>query len=375
MAADSTPWTYRQPTEIVFGAGARERLPEITGRLGSSPVFVTDGGLVELPLIAELPALLGEDTPVFADVAPNPTVGMVDALAELIRERGADVVVAAGGGSSLDCAKAACSVALQGGPARRYHSGGEALDERHLPLVAMPTTAGTGSEVTPNSVLGDPEKGVKAPVVHDNFFPTTALIDPELTHSMPRGVTASTGFDALSHAVEGYWSRNHQPICDTLALRAVELVFDHLQDVLEDGADAAAREGMSLAALLGGMAFQAPQNAAVHACSFPFSAGYHLPHGAACAMTLDHFIRFNAPAMGERGVALARAAGCEDMERLADEVARMKAEAGLPTTLSEIGVADDDIPAIVEASFHPLMDNNPREVTPDALTEMYRRLL
>ncbi|MFW6156560.1 MAG: iron-containing alcohol dehydrogenase, partial [Armatimonadota bacterium] len=324
---------------------------------------------------ADLRGHLPDDAPLFAEVEPNPTVQMVDALVDLIDAHDADVLVAAGGGSSLDCAKAAASVSQQGGSARKYHSEDGELDERHLPLIAIPTTAGTGSEVTPISVLGDPEKSVKAPLVHDNFFPAVALVDPALTMSMPPAVTASTGFDALAHAVEGYWSKNHNPISDALALEAVRLVFEHLPDALEDGSDTEAREGMSLAALLGGMAFQAPKNAAVHACSFPFSAKYHLPHGTACALTLDHFMRFNAPAMGERAHRLAAAGGFESMEEMADAFAAMKAASELPTRLSEFGVTEADIEEIVAGSFHPLMDNNPREVTPEDLAGIYRQML
>ncbi|MFW5867306.1 MAG: iron-containing alcohol dehydrogenase [Armatimonadota bacterium] len=298
MDRNSDVWKFFDPTEIHFGTGARETLPDVIGAYGERPILVTDSGLADLPIIDDLRGRLPEDTPIFAEVEPNPTVQMVDALCELIHERDADVLVAAGGGSSLDCAKAAGSVSQQDGAARTYHSEDGLLDERHLPLIAIPTTAGTGSEVTPISVLGDPEKGVKAPLVHDNFFPAVALVDPELTISMPPKVTASTGFDALAHAVEGYWSRNHNPISDALALEAVRLFFEHYPRVVEDGSDADARGGMSLTALLGGMAFQGPKNAAVHACSFPFSAIYHLPHGTACALTLDHFMRFNAPAMG-----------------------------------------------------------------------------
>lgn len=368
-------WRYQQPTEIGFGLGVRKSLPEHVARLGTRPILVTDGGLARLAIVSETQDMLGVDVEVFAGVEPNPTVTAVDDLAERILQLGIDVVVAIGGGSSLDTAKAACSVALQGGPVRQYHSEGAALDDRHLPLIALPTTAGTGSEVTPVSVLGDPEKGVKAPLVHDNFFPAVALVDPELTVTMPRSVSASTGFDALAHAIEGYWSKNHQPICDALALRAVKLVFEHLAAALQDGADLQAREGMSLAALLGGMAFQAPKNAAVHACSFPLSNDLHLPHGTACAVTLDHFIRFNAPAMGGRGTALAQAAGCQTMEELADAVGDMKSASGLPTTLAEVGLSPEDIPRVVEGSFHPLIENNPRPVTAADLEAIYKQMM
>ncbi len=375
MASNPDLWEFYDPTEIHFGTGARETLPEVIGSFGEQAILVTDSGLAELPIIEDLRAHLPEGTPLFAEVEPNPTVQMVDALVELIHDHDADVLVAAGGGSSLDCAKAAGSVSQQGGSARKYHSEGGELDDRHLPLVAIPTTAGTGSEVTPISVLGDPEKGVKAPLVHDNFFPSMALVDPALTKSMPAKVTASTGFDALAHAVEGYWSKNHNPISDALACESVRLVFEHLPDALEDGSNMQAREGMSLAALLGGMAFQAPKNAAVHACSFPFSARYHLPHGTACALTLDHFMRFNAPAMGARADRLAAAGGFDSMNKMADTFAQMKARSELPTRLSEFGVTEEDIDEIVEGSFHSLMDNNPREVTPEVLAGIYRQML
>jgi len=368
-------WTYRQPTEINFGAGARAMLPEVIARFGENPILVTDRALARLPVVADVCGASGCDGRVFSNIDPNPVVGSVDALADFIGETGADVIIGVGGGSSLDCAKAACSVALQGGPTRRYHSGGETLDDRHLPLIALPTTAGTGSEVTPNAVLGDPEMDFKAPIVHRNFYPAVAVVDPELTRSMPRSVTAATGLDALAHAIEGYWSSNHEPICDALAMPAVTLVFENLPRALEDGDDITAREGMSLAALLGGMAFQMPQNAAVHACSFLLSNTYHLPHGTACAMTLDHFCRFNAQAMGERVVALAQAGGFADMYAFAEGVADLKAISGLPVRLGEIGVTEDDLPALVEASFHPLMNNNPREVTPEELTALYREMM
>jgi alcohol dehydrogenase len=367
-------WTYKQPTEIVFGVGTRKRLPEMAARFGGRAVLVTDAGLRTMPMVSEALELLGPDAVLFAEVEPNPTVGAVDKLAALLREHNADVAVALGGGSSLDCAKAACSVACHEGSTRQYHSEGKVLDSRHLPLITIPTTAGTGSEVTPISVLDDPEKGIKAPMAHDNFFAKIAIVDPELTLTLPRHVTAMTGFDALSHAIEGYWSKNHQPICDLMALESISLAFKHLPSVLADGSNMDARVGMSMAALLGGLAFQLPKNAAVHACSFSLSSIYHMPHGAACAFTLDHFVRFNAPAMGDRGIALAKAAGFADMNDLADAIAAMKVEAGLPTTLGEVGIGEGALDDLVKGCFHPLMNNNPRPVSAEELKSLYLRM-
>lgn len=368
-------WHYRQPTEIRFGCGERRFLAQAATAYGPRALLVTDRGLRDAPMVQEALSLLGPQACLFADVEPNPTVIAVDALAARLREHHSDVVVALGGGSSMDCAKAAASVACQGGSARDYHTGGKALDSRHLPLIAIPTTAGTGSEVSPVSVLDDPEKGIKSPFVHDNFYPNLAIVDPELTVTMPRRVTAATGLDALSHAIEGYWSKGHQPICDLMGLKAVSLVFQYLPQVLEDGHNLSAREGMSLAALLGGLTFQLPKNAAVHACSYPLSRRYHLPHGEACALTLDHFVRFNAPVMGERGKALAQAAGVADMEALADAIAALKRLAGVPITLADAGIPAQDVEEIVRESFHPAIRNNPREVTEADLREIYARLV
>ena len=368
-------WIYNQPTRICFGLGCREKLPELVGQLGQRPVLVSDRALQRLDSVTELVRSLGPHTTTFFEVDPNPTVASVDALAQLIRAAQCDVVVAVGGGSSLDCGKVAGALAVQGGTARQYHSEGRRLDARRLPLVAMPTTAGTGSEVTPIAVLDDAEKNCKAPIAHASLFPTVALIDPSLTVTMPAHVTACTGLDALAHAIEGYWSKNHQPICDLMACEAMPLVFRHLRTAFHEPGNLAAREGMCQAALLGGLAFQLPKNAAVHACSFPLSSRYHLPHGAACALTLDHFIRFNAPALGERGAKLARAAGFEDLLALADAVAALKQAVGLPLRLQAVGVAPADLDWLVEASFHPLMNNNPRSVSPAELRALYVNIL
>lgn len=364
-------YMYHQPTRIHFGLGARALLPEIVDRFGGRAVLASDRNLQHMKPVAAIARALGPKTNTFYDIDANPSVNSVDALAELIRSTSSGVVVAVGGGSALDCAKAACSIAPQGGRAREYHSGGRPLDTQHVPLIAVPTTAGTGSEVTPIAVLDDPEKGTKAPLTHDNFFPVVAVVDPELCMSMPPYVTACTGLDALAHAIEGYWSRNHQPICEALSLAAVAQIFRHLPVAFREPENPEAREGMSHAALLAGMAFHLPKNAAVHACSYPLSIHHHLPHGAACAMTLDHFVRFNAPALGERGVALARAAGFDDMTALADGIAAMKKTFGMPMELRNIGVTEADIDKIVEGSFHPMMKNNPREVTPKELRTLY----
>jgi alcohol dehydrogenase len=367
-------WTFKIPTTITFGEGAVRQLPQIATSLGGRPLLVADRDLVRLPLWVRVQEAM-PGIPVFSEVTPDPTVASVDDLAALLRDQRHDVVVAVGGGSAMDCAKAAACLAAGHLPSiRAVHSAGVPLGSARLPVIAVPTTAGTGSEVTPFAVLNDPEKQFKGPIAGEALYPIHAVVDPELTHSLPRQVTLVTGLDALSHAIEGYWSRGHQPLCDLLAIEAARLICRHLPRVVLQPDDSQARSAMSYAATLAGAAFQLPKNAMVHACSFPLSTRYHLAHGAACALTLEEAIRFNAPVMGDRMTAFLHGIGLADAEGLIALVRELKQLGGLPCTLREAGISREDIPQLARESFHPLMRNNPRAMTEDDLIAMYQRL-
>lgn len=384
-------WTYFSPTRVRFGYGAATAAANLACGLGSSSVrppvsggaevgggamIVTDATVSELPSVRSVIDRF-EGAEVFREVEPNPTVANVDALARRVRERGSDVLVAIGGGSSMDCAKAASCLARSGYESiRGVHSEGCGFSEEDgaIPLVALPTTAGTGSEVTPFAVLDDREKGVKAPIACDLFYPVLAIVDPELTLTAPRRVTAATALDALSHAMEGYWSKNHQPICDLFALDAARRILEFLPAVLNDPADTRGREELSYAALLAGLAFQLPKNAILHACSFPLSNRFHLDHGAACAFLMEQAIGFNAPGMGGRMERFASYCGLRDVEALVSRVRELKVLGGLPCSLEQAGIPEDAVDQLVEDSFHPLMNNNPVPVTAGDLQSMYREL-
>ena len=225
-------WDYLQPVKIRFGKGRVSEVKDLAKEMGikngllvADPFFFTNG-LAERIVKESEGAIIAS----FGDLSPNPDVTEVDACAAIIREKEIGFVVALGGGSSMDCAKAAASIALTDDSIRKYHGTGVAMPQEHLPLIAVPTTAGTGSEVTCVSVLTDHANGKKSPIVSDGFFPSYAIIDPELTYTMPPKVTAGTGIDVLSHALEGFWSKGHQPICDACALHAAELVFHSLKE-------------------------------------------------------------------------------------------------------------------------------------------------
>lgn len=367
-------WTFKLPTAITFGDGCVRQLPSLAATRGTRPLLVADRDFVRLPTFARVQEVLC-GVPVFSDVTPDPTVATVDALATRLRTERHDMVIAVGGGSAMDCAKAAaCLAAGNLASIRAVHSGGVPLGPARLPLIALPTTAGTGSEVTPFAVLSDAEKQVKGPIAGDALYPTHAVVDPELTHSLPLKVTAVTGLDALCHAIEGYWSRNHQPICDGMAIEAARLICANLKRAARQPGDAEARAAMSYGATLAGAAFQLPKNAMVHACSFPLSARYHLAHGTACAFTLEEAIRFNAPVMGERMATFLRGIGLAGADALIALVRELKQIGSLPCTLRDAGIPPAEIPILAKESFHPLMRNNPRVMTEADLIAMYERL-
>ena len=354
-------WQYVQPVEILFRRGGFSRLGELCaqrnyrrGVLVCDPYFVESG-----KARSAVEASGGRLAAVFSGVTPNPRTREVDECAALMRRTGADFAVALGGGSAIDCAKAACAIAPGKLSTAQAHTGGAILPDAALPLVAVPTTAGTGSEVTGVAVLTDEEKGVKAPLGHRNLYPALALIDAELTVSLPPAVTAATGLDALSHALEAFWSKNHQPVCDALALAAARLCFEWLPRAYAHGDDIKAREKMCEASVLAGLAFALPKTAAAHAISFPLTNRYGLPHGEACAFTLDALCEINAQAEGGRLEGFARQLGFESAAAMGARIAAMKREMGMRCTLAQAGIPMGELPELARLSQHPNLDNNP----------------
>lgn len=370
-------WEYKQPVKIIFGNGEIHRFREIIQSLGyHRGVLVCDSFLAQngfaARMVEESQGLLRA---VYDGTRPNPTVDNVDQCAALLRQEQADFVVALGGGSSMDCAKSAASVAVTGDSITKYHATGVALPPEHLPLVAIPTTAGTGAEVTCSSVLTNVEKGFKAPIISDNFYPVLAIVDPELTYTVPRRVAVGTGLDVLSHAVEGFLSVNHQPVCDALALHAARLVMTHLEAACGEEIDPVAKEKMAEASVIAGMAFSIPKTGASHACSFILTNRYGIPHGEACGLTLDYFIRVNAEAEGGRLHQFAKQLGYRDCYDFCDAIAALKQRLGARVDLKDKNLTQEDLEQLITGSRHPNMDNSPTKITDEMLREMYQSFL
>jgi choline dehydrogenase len=368
------------PTRIVHGAGAIARLGELVRELGMKrPLLVTDSGVEAVGLAAK--ALEQLDNPVlFAGVYPNPDLELVGRASALYREDGCDGLVALGGGSSMDTAKSVGVEVTHGGPIKDYEYGHTPLTQRIPPLVAVPTTAGTGSEVTLWAVVTDHERKLKFNVGGTPLIGAhVALLDPELTLGLPPAVTAATGMDALSHGLECYTCEYHQPFNDAVALQAIELVARWLRTAVEDGSNLEARTQMAHAALLGGLAYGTESAGAAHAMSQSAGGVHDCPHGALTARVLGPVFAYNAPADPERHARVAQALGVDvgGMEPLAaaeagaEELYRLTEEVGIPT-LVELGFSEDEIPMLARiAHDDPQTIGNAREVDVAAYEEIY----
>ena len=363
-------WDFNLPVKIIFGRNRAQEAVELTKDLGNG-LLVCDQFLADGPARRMLEASQGRIAEIFSDISPNPSVREVDACCEAIHRLDVKYLIAMGGGSVMDIAKAASVIAFGDGCARDYHTGGKPLPNTHIPVYAIPTTAGTGSEVTFVSVLTDREKGVKAPIGSPLLYVHTAIIDPVLTLSVPPKVTASTGLDVLSHAIEAYWSVNHQPICDAAAMHASRLVFQNLMKVYINPQDIDAREKMCEASVMAGIAFGHPKTTGSHACSYPLTNNYGMPHGEACAFTLDAFIRINAD---ERVLDLAKFCGFASVDEMADAVFALKKQMGMKLTLADAGIKEADVTLLAEKSMHPNMLNNPVPMDLAAVERLYRGL-
>lgn len=369
-------WDYLQPVKIHFGNGRVFEIEKIVKEMGysnglliSTPHFCKSG--LSSKILEKSNGIL---SCVFSELSPNPDVEEVDKCAELIRKNNIDFIVVLGGGSAIDLAKAVSVIGLTDDSIRKYHGTGISVPDKHLPLIAIPTTSGTGSEVTSVSVLSDHKNGKKAPIVSDSFYPVCAIIDPELTYSVPSQITAATGIDVLSHAIEGYWSKGHQPICDACALYASKLVFENLYKCYKEPENKVAREKMAEASVIAGLAFTLPKTTSSHACSFPLTNIYNIPHGEACGLTLDYFVRINGSSGDSRILYLANELGFDTVELLADAILDLKKKMNLRTDLKDFNISDDEIDELVRLSRHPNLYNNPVDITDEQLREMYESM-
>lgn len=373
-------WEFNLPVKLVFGSGKRNDLAKYIDEIGGSRgVLVCGNSFCKNGVADEFLRLGGgKIVEIFSDIRPNPTTDNVNDCVRLMREVDADFAVALGGGSPMDCCKAACAIVRGDDNIEPYHSLGKPISAKEaIPMIAVTTTSGTASEVTNISVLTDINQNLKQPMNDPAMYPKIAVIDPELTLTVPPQVTASTGLDVLSHAIESYWSTLNQQICSACSIYAARLVFEWLEKAYTEPENLTAREKMAEASIVAGVAFSHPRTTGSHACSFPLTNIYGIPHGEACAFTLDYFVKFNAKhADGDgRLDALAKDCGFDSTYEMADEISAMKKRMGMRSRLSEIGcTSDEQIAELTKKSMSMLMKRNPIELSESDIGEMYNKL-
>lgn len=373
-------WEFNLPVKLVFGSGKRNDLAKYIDEIGGSRgVLVCGNSFCKNGVADEFLRLGGgKIVEIFSDIRPNPTTDNVNDCVRLMREVDADFAVALGGGSPMDCCKAACAIARGDDNIEPYHSSLKPISAKEaIPMIAVTTTSGTASEVTNISVLTDINQNLKQPMNDPAMYPKIAVIDPELTLTVPPQVTASTGLDVLSHAIESYWSTLNQPICSACSIYAARLVFEWLEKAYTEPENLTAREKMAEASIVAGVAFSHPRTTGSHACSFPLTNIYGIPHGEACAFTLDYFVKFNAKHADSDGRldSFAKDCGFDSAYEMADEISAMKKRMKMRSRLSEIGcTSDEQIAELTKKSMSMLMKRNPIELSESDICEMYNKL-
>ena len=372
-----------------FGPGARKELPGVVARLGfKKALVVTDKGLVKFgvaKMVTDVLEEAGIAYEMYSEVKPNPTVTNVKMGVEAFAAAGADFIVAIGGGSAMDTAKGigivtnnpefADVVSLEGcAPTKK----------KTVPIIALPTTAGTAAETTINYVIIDEEKQKKMVCVDPNDIPCCSIIDAELMYTLPKGTTAATGMDALTHAIEGYITKAAWELSDMFEIEAIRMINKHLRTAVYDPTNPVDRHGMAVAQYVAGMAFSNVGLGVVHGMAHPMGSLFDIPHGVANALLLPTVMEFNKPVCVDKYVEIAKAMDAykegmtkaEAAQAACDAVRALAIEVGIPQHLSEIGIKEEDIDALADQAIADVCTpGNPRQVTRADIVELYRKVL
>ena len=375
-------WNY--PTSVRFGAGRISELADAVRKAGfSRPLLVTDPVLAKMPMVAAAKAQLdatGLPCAIFSDVKPNPVAANVEAGIAVLRAGQHDGVVAFGGGSALDAGKVIAFMAGQTRPMWDFEDVGDwwtrADPAGIFPIVAVPTTAGTGSEVGRAGVITDEFTHTKKVIFHPLMMPKITICDPELTVGMPKMITVGTGMDAFAHCLEAYCGPFYHPLADGIALEGMRLVKEYLPRAAKDGADLEARSHMMSAAAMGATAFQKALGA-IHALSHPVGSLYNTHHGMTNAVFMPYVLEFNRRAIDEKLTRVAAYLGLQpSYSAFLDFVMKLRAELGVPHTLKELGVQSPDVALMATMSPNdPTAGGNPVPLTEEACADLFRRAI
>lgn len=380
------PFNFKIPQNIIFGMGSLAQLPELLIESSSNHVFlISDGGLAKLGVVEKIESIIqnsGITCTTYLGVLPNPTVSIVDEATALYTQCGATSIVALGGGSSMDVAKAVGVLANYGGSITQYE-GNFKVPGPIVPMIAIPTTAGTGSEVTASAVITDESRNYKLSVFSYELLPRYALLDPALIMTAPASIAASCGVDALVHAMEAYISTKATPFSDAMAEKAMELIGANLRRFVANRQDEDAACAMMLGCNFAGIAFAWARLGNVHAMSHPVSGYFHVAHGVANSILLPTVLEYNALADHGRYKKMYnyihQGSPCIENfqpQMLVDEIRKLNNELGIPARLSDVGVTADKIPAMAEDAMKSgNIPANPRQTTLKDMIALYEKAL
>ena len=369
-------FTYYSPTKIVFEEGVLEKIGVEARKLGDKALLVTGRTFAKkygyIDKICSLLKDQGLECAVFSEVEPNPSYETVEKGAKIAREEKVDLVIGFGGGSAMDAAKAIAVLAVKEGSAKDYIYP-KIIEEEVLPIIAVPTTCGTGSEVTKYSVLTDRSSKRKTVMVGPGIIPKVALLDPSILEHLPPDLTAYTAFDAFSHAVEAYWSKRSQPISDVLAVESIALIVENLVKAYEG--DYAAKEKLFLASMLAGLAINAAGTTLIHALGYPLTVYYDLHHGLANGLLLPAAIEFNRDAVPVKLDYLARRLGFSSVEDFVRKVEELLAKTGVKK-LRDYGITENKIAFLAEEAitYSRNLANNPKEVSLEDARQIFLKI-
>ena len=370
-----------------FGAGSRAVLADEIRKRGLKKVFVvTDKDLVRFGVVAKVTDMLDVEKieyNIFSDIKQNPTVVQVKEGVKAFIQSGFDVIVAIGGGSSIDTAKAIGIIVANPEFSDVVSLEGVAnTKNKSVPIIALPTTAGTAAEVTINYVITDEENVKKMVCVDPNDIPVLSIVDAELMLSLPPGLTAATGMDALTHAIEGYITKGAWEMSDMFELKAIEMIAKHLPIVVENPSDVVARDGMAVAQYIAGMGFSNVGLGLVHGMAHPLGAYYDIPHGIANALLLPVVMQYNAESSIDKYVDIARAMGVKvdnlspkkAAQAAVDAVKSLATRVGIPERLRDLNVKEEDLERLAKSAFEDVCTpGNPREVKLSEISDLYKK--
>lgn len=381
-------YTMQMPGKIIAGVNSIKNIAEVVKQFGADKIaIITDNGVWKAGYIEKPKELLesaGIRVTVINDIKSEPEAAKVKELYNLMHDNDCQMLIGIGGGSAMDVTKI-LSVLMTNDEFAENILDNSLIKNRGIPSIMIPTTAGTGAEVTPNAIVTVPEQQLKIGIVSDKFMPDCVILDPAITEKLPAAITASTGMDAFCHAIECYISLKANPFSDTLALRAIRLISGSIRRAYNNGSDMDARHDMMLAAMYGGMCIAASSTTAVHALSYPLGGKYRIPHGISNAMLLPYVMEYNRDAVEDKFLNVATEMGIDIQglsktkvsEKVVEAIFSLVNDLNISCDLKKYGITENDLEQLSESAFgvKRLLDNNPKPLSIADIKAIYRRLI